>query len=143
MVIFGTGVLAGALIVRYTAGFYNSRPQRAGFSNRSAEFASPGGMRLEFLRRTQRDLELTSEQRERIDKVLKQSQERTRKIMEPVAPQLRGEVQRAKAEFREVLTPEQQVRFDELIKMQQRFKEHRPAGHQDTSLTNTPATNAI
>jgi Spy/CpxP family protein refolding chaperone len=143
MVIFGTGVLTGALIVRYTAGFYNSRPQHPGFANRSAEFASPGGMRLEFLRRTQRDLDLTPEQRERIDKVLKQSQERTRKIMEPVSPLLRQEVQRTKAEFRDVLTPEQQERFDELIKLQQRFKEHRPAGRQDTSLTNAPATNAI
>jgi Spy/CpxP family protein refolding chaperone len=142
MVIFGTGVLTGALIIRYTTDM--ARPQRQGFGSRFAE-GSPGGMRLEFLRRTQRDLDLTEDQRERIDKVLKQSQERTRKLMEPVSPQLRQEVQRAKAEFREVLTPEQQARFDELLKMQQqRFKEqHHPSGRQDTSVTNAPATNAI
>ena len=141
MVIFGAGVLTGAIIIRYTTDL--SRPQRPGFANRLGEQASPGGMRLDFLRRTQRDLDLTPEQRESIDKILKQSQERTRKIMEPVAPQLRQEVQRAKAEFRDVLTPEQQFRFDELLKLQQRFKEHRPAGRQDTSVTNAPATNAI
>jgi Spy/CpxP family protein refolding chaperone len=142
MVIFGTGVLTGALIIRYTTDL--AHPQRAGFANRSPESGSPGGMRLEFLRRTQRDLDLTAEQRDRIDKVLKQSQERTRKIMEPVSPLLRQEVQRVKAEFRDLLTPEQQVRFDELLKMQQRFKEqHRPGGRQDTSVTNTPTTNAI
>lgn len=144
MVIFGTGVLAGALIFRYVWGLDNAHPQHPGFANRFAESNSPGGMRLEFLRRTTRDLDLTADQRERIDKVLKQSQERTRKIMEPVAPLLRQEVIRAKTEFREVLTPDQQIRFDELLKMQQRFKEqHRPSGRQDTSVTNAPATNAI
>jgi Spy/CpxP family protein refolding chaperone len=144
MVIFGTGVLTGALVLRYSARFDYVRPQRPGFfGSRSAEFGSPGGMRLEFLRRMQRDLDLTPEQRERIDKVLKQSQERTRKVMEPVVPQLHQELQRAKTEFREVLTPGQQDRFDELLKLQQRFREHRPSSRQEPSLTNSAATNAI
>lgn len=141
MVIFGTGVLTGALVVRYSGTFSNSRPQHAGFGGRSFEPGSPGGMRLEFLRRIQRDLDLTADQRERIDKVMKQSQERTRKVMEPILPQLHQELQRAKAEFREVLTPAQQSRFDELLK--QRFKEHRPSGHSAPFLTNAPATNSI
>jgi Spy/CpxP family protein refolding chaperone len=140
MVIFGTGVLTGALVVDYSVKVSNSRPQRVGF-------ASPGGMRLEFLRRTQRELDLTQEQRDQIDKVLKQSQERTRKIMEPVGPQLHQELQRAKAEFRGVLTPAQQDRFDELLKQQQqqqqRFKEHRSSGRAEPSLTNAPVTNSI
>ncbi len=99
-------------------------------------------MRLEFLRRIQRELDLSAEQQERIDKVLKQSQERTRKIMEPVVPQLPQELQRAKAEFREVLTPDQQGRFDELLKLQ-RFKEHRSSGRGQPSLTNAPVTNSL
>ena len=143
MVIFGAGVITGALVVRYTAGLYNSRPQRSGFGTRTAEFGSPGGMRLEFLRRMQRDLDLTPDQRDRIDKVLKQSQERSRKIMQPVAPQLHQELEQAKAEFREILTPAQQAHFDELLKLQQRFREHRSPARQDSSLTNAPATNAI
>jgi hypothetical protein len=80
-------------------------------------------MRLEFLRRMQRELELTAGQREQMDRILKQSQERTRKLMEPVAPQLHQELQRAKAEFREALTSAQQARFDELVKQQQRFND--------------------
>ena len=143
MVIFGAGVITGALVVRYDSALYNSRPQRAGFGTRSVEFGSPGGMRLEFLRRMQRDLDLTPEQRDRIDKVLKQSQERTRKIMQPVAPQLHQELEQAKTEFREILTPAQQTRFDELLKLQQRFKERRSPAHQDSSVTNAPATNGI
>ena len=73
-------------------------------------------------------LDLTPEQRERIDLILKESQERTRKIMEPVSPQIRDELQRVRAEFRAVLTPEQQVRFDELARQQQRPREPRRPG---------------
>lgn len=135
MVIFGTGVLTGALVVHYSVNVSNSRPQRA-------NFGSPVGMRFEFLRRIQRDLDLTAEQREQIDKVLKQSQERTRKIMEPVVPQMHQELQRSKAEFRAVLTPAQQTRFDDLCKQQQRFKGYRP-GRSESSLTNAPVTNSI
>jgi TRAP-type C4-dicarboxylate transport system substrate-binding protein len=91
----------------------------------------------------QRDLELTSDQHERIDKILKQSQERTRKLMEPVAPQLHQEIQRAKAEFREALTAPQQDRFDQLLKQQQRFRDHRPIGRPEPALTNAPVTNSI
>ena len=144
MVIFGTGVLTGALVAGYTVNLVNAQPQRSGIAGRSFEPGSPGGMRLEFLRRTQRDLDLTAEQQERIDKLLKQSQERTRKIMEPVVPQLHTELQRAKGEFREVLTPAQQARFDDLLKLQQRFKERRTIGRPEPA-TNNPAaaTNSI
>ena len=143
MVIFGTGVVTGALVVRYSVNLSNPRPQHAAFGGHWFEAGSPGGMRLEFLRRIQRELELTPEQQDRIDEVLKQSQERTRKIMEPVVPPLHKEVQRAKAEFREVLTPAQQTRFDELLKQQQRFKEQHRSAHPEPSLTNTAVTNSI
>lgn len=143
MVIFGTGVLTGALVVHYIPDASNLPAQRAGFAGRSFEPGSPGGMRLEFLRRMQRDLDLTPEQREQIDKVLKQSQERTRKVMEPVVPQLHQELQRAKAEFRAVLNPAQQERFDQLLKLQQRFKERRAPSRPGGGMTNGPATNSI
>ena len=97
-------------------------------------------MRLEFLRRMERDLDLTKEQRERIDKMLKESQEQTRRIMEPVTPALHAELQRTKEEFRKVLTPEQQARFDQLLKHPPRGREaHRPTGGSESPLlTNAP-----
>jgi Spy/CpxP family protein refolding chaperone len=141
VVIFGAGVLTGALVVQFAPAAGIQRHQRAG---RLGEVGSPGGMRLDFLRRVQRDLKVTSDQRDRIDKILKQSQERTRKVMEPVAPQLHQELQRAKAQFREILTPDQQVRFDELLKQQQRWKEqHRSSERSEPSLNNTAFTNSI
>jgi hypothetical protein len=94
-------------------------------------------MRLEFLRRIQPYLDLTPEQHETIDRILKQSQERTHKIMEPIVPQMHEELQRAKAEFRQALTPAQQVRFDELLKQQHHFKEQHRLSPSGTAATNS------
>jgi hypothetical protein len=104
-------------------------------------------MRLEFLRRMERDLDLSLEQRERIDKILKESQEQTRKIMEPVAPALHAELQRTKEEFRRALTSEQQTRFDQLLKRSAHGKESHHQDHQGASsgalsLTNAPSSPA-
>lgn len=125
-VIFAAGAVTGALLARHSV-----RPR-----------PGPGGMRLEFLRRMERDLDLTPEQQERIDKILKESQEHARKIMEPVTPALHAELQRTKEAFRLALTPEQQTRFDQLLKRPQRAREtHRPPGVLETiPLTNPPQT---
>jgi len=124
IVIFVTGAVTGALIVGHSI---HPRP-------------GPGGVRLEFLRRMERDLDLTKEQREKTDKILKESQEQTRRIMEPVAPALHAELQRTKEEFRQVLTPAQQARFDQLLKHPPRSRDsHRSAGvSEPPPLTNSP-----
>ena len=116
MVIFGTGVVTGGLLVRHPEGMRLPRSARNPIVGRPAPPVSAGGVRLDFLRRAGRELELTPEQHERVDKILKESQERTRKVM---APYVREELQRAKDEFREALRPEQRPRFDQLLKQQQ------------------------
>lgn len=123
MVIFAAGVVTGGMLT-WRIQRMNARPRPAA---RLGQPISPGGQRLEFLRRAQRELDLTPEQRQRVDAILKESQERTHKLMEPVAPQLRQEIERTKQEFREQLTPAQQAKFDELIK-RQRHPAKTPAG---------------
>lgn len=114
LVLFGAGVITGGLLVQHTLQPGSLRPARpAGVSRQSAP-----GMRYEFLRRMGRDLELTMEQQEKIDAILKESQEKTRKA-------LHEQFQETKAAFREVLTPEQRERFDELIKRPQHGHEQR------------------
>ncbi len=139
MVIFGAGVVTGGLLVRHLDLTALAQPHRpAGV--RAAPPASAGGMRFELLRRMQRELDLSLEQRERVDKLLKESQERTREIMEPVAPEVRAELQRTKEKFREVLTPEQRARFDELVKRQQHPQKRPTPPRERTSVpTNTPS----
>ena len=76
----------------------------------------------------EQELALTPEQHESIDKVLKEGQERMKKLMETVEPRRREEFKKTVEEVRAVLTLEQGKRFDELVKQQQqRAREQRKA----------------
>jgi Spy/CpxP family protein refolding chaperone len=123
MLIFGTGVITGGLLVRQS--MLRETPSIQQTYPRPPQTFSPGGMRIDFLRRAQRELDLTPEQRAQVDEILKRSQERSRKLMEPVAPRLREEVQRTREEFREVLTEAQRKQFDDIWKHQQRPRDPR------------------
>lgn len=144
MLIFGAGVVTGGLLVRYSEGM-NPPPSRnpnSVHSNLPLPALSPNQVRIEFLRRMERDLNLTPEQKKRIDGILAASQERTRTMMEPVAPQVREELQKARELFRAELTPVQAERFDTMIKQQQRPREQRhPGGHpqEGTGIQSPPA----
>jgi DNA-binding protein H-NS len=146
MVIFGTGVVTGGLLVRHAGPSRDHRPQRAAPAVHAAQPSPAGVMRIEFLRRMERELAITPEQHEPIDKVLKEGQERMKKLMETVEPRRREEFKKTMEEFRAVLTPEQQKRFDDLVKQQQqRAREQRkaapPKEHppQNAPPGNTPA----
>jgi len=128
MVIFGTGVVTGGLLVRHAGPGRDRRPQRVPGAVHAAQPTPAGVMRIEFLRRMERELALSPEQHEPIDKILKEGQERTKKLMETVEPRRREEFKKTIEEFRAVLTPEQLKRFDELVKQQQqRAREQRKA----------------
>lgn len=140
MVIFGTGVVTGGLLVHHERTRL-PRPQHIPGVARPGVSGTPvsaGGLRLEFLRRAQRELDLTPRQREQVDKLIKESQERTRKLMQPITPELNEELRRTRAEFQEVLTPDQRKRFDELVR-QQRAQPRRPSPPRPEG---APGTNA-
>jgi Spy/CpxP family protein refolding chaperone len=120
MVIFAAGVVTGGVLVRKTMLRPERAPHRLQAVQRPPVTFTPGNMRVEFLRRAQRDLELTAEQQARVEEILKRSQERSRKTMEVIAPKLREEVQKTREEFREVLTAEQRAEFDKLWKQRPR-----------------------
>ena len=130
MLIFGAGVVTGGLLVRNSERMHSHQPKNATVSHPPplVPSISANGVRIEFLRRMEKDLNLSAEQRERIDGILRESQERTRKIMEPVSPEVRDELQKAKESFRAVLNPSQQERFDTMLKQQQRPREQRHPG---------------
>jgi hypothetical protein len=129
MVIFGAGVVTGGLLVRQTQRARLHQPANPPAMLRQLPLGTAGGMRLEFLRRLNRELELTQEQRERIDRILREGQERSRRLMEPVSPRLREEIQRTMEDFRAVLNRAQRERFEELLKQhQQRPREKQNPG---------------
>lgn len=143
MLIFGTGVVTGGLLVQHSV--RREHPgQRPFGSQRLTPANSPAALsRFELLRRAQRELDLTPEQREPIERILKEGQERMKKLNETFEPRRRQELRRTLEEFRQVLTPEQRVRFDHLVK-QRAHDQHKqgPPREPIPPLTNSsPATN--
>lgn len=130
LVLFAAGATTGAVIARWQA----HRAYKAEQSKRSP-LPPMAWQRLEFLRRAQRDLSLNDEQKARIDGLLKDSQERFRKLWEPIAPQARAEFETLRDRIRAELTPEQQQRFDELLKKTER-RRSRDADGKRTGETN-------
>ena len=143
MVIFGTGVVTGGLLVRHAGPGREHRQPRPNNAVHNPQPSPAGLMRIDFLRRMERELDLTPAQREPIEKILKEGQERTKKIMETVEAPRREELKRTIEEFRAVLTPEQLKRFNESVKQQQqRAREQRKAAppRERPPAGNTPAT---
>jgi len=154
MVIFITGAVTGSLLVR-NFGSAPAPKTEAATPQQPRAFV-PGGagaagvVRVEFLRRAERELNLTINQRDEVDRIIRESQERTKKLMEPIQPQIREEMQQTKDQFMAVLTPEQKARFEELLKQQrQQFQKsreqqgHRPQGTSTglPSVNGQPVTN--
>jgi hypothetical protein len=117
MVIFGAGVITGGLLVRHTGGGKPGRSFRPSSTNAAAQNFNQAQMqRMEFLIRANRELELTPEQRERIERILREGQEKTRKLWEGVAPEMRKELQLVRERIKVELTSEQRKRFEELLR---------------------------
>jgi Spy/CpxP family protein refolding chaperone len=130
MVIFGCGVVTGALLMKTEAPpppvVDVAPPHPANSTNEPPPLGQ--FQRPEFLRRMQKQLDLTASQSDEIVKAMKASQERTRPLWDQISPQLRGEMKRLREEIREVLTPEQQRKYDELLKARPRKAEAAAAG---------------
>ena len=109
LVIFAAGVITGGLTTRLA-----SPPKTA-----ETHGPPPGSFRVrkELVDRMQRELYLSVEQRENIEKILRESHERTRQLWDSIAPQAQAEQKRVRDEIRGVLTPEQQARFEESFRI--------------------------
>ena len=150
LVIFGTGVVTGGLLVTHNERtkqrqswlFNRADKTRAGrpemresslpppaVSNPMSEPGMrqpnllPAALRMDLLQRIERQMNLTSSQREKIEEILREGQERSRQIMEPVQPELQKQMKSTRDRIRDVLTEEQQKRFDELMRPQRRGDE--------------------
>lgn len=120
MVIFGCGVVTGALLMKSQLPLavspdVVSHPLSTNQPPPLNQFQRP-----EFLRRMQKQLDLSPAERDDITKIMKASQERSRPLWDQISPQLHAEVKRVREEIRNVLTPEQQKKFDELLKARPR-----------------------
>ena len=109
LVLFAAGAVAGGAAVRLQA-----KATRQAAENRRGPLPPQVWQRLEFVRRAQRDLGLSAEQRERIEGHVRESQERFRALWEPVAPAAKLEFDTLRDRINAELTPEQRQRFEKL-----------------------------
>lgn len=126
VVIFGAGVISGTVATR----LYQN------YTKPPLPLRPPGGppppwvgQRMDFLRHMEEALGLTAAQRDRIDQLIKESQQRTRELWEDFSPKLKAEMERLKAAVDAELTPEQRARAEELHKQRMnRPRGERPPG---------------
>jgi Spy/CpxP family protein refolding chaperone len=76
--------------------------------------AAPRPGSAEDRERLARELGLTSEQQAQIDAILDEQQTQIRSIMRETRPRTRAVLRETRSRIEEVLTPEQQARFEEL-----------------------------
>lgn len=108
LVIFCAGLVVGGLVEKRIA--VTAPPAPVANSR-------PGQTRLQtLLRRMDRELALTADQHAQIEKIISTSQEHTRELYKPVALEMSKQTASACEQIREVLTPEQQAKFDTLSK---------------------------
>ena len=108
LVIFLAGLMTGAVGVHRLLKSNHSLPR--------AEPIHPWMLRDGFRAELERRLELTSEQSEAIERIMREGQERVREISSLVTPEIQAELRAVRAEIRDALTPEQQRRFEEIIR---------------------------
>lgn len=107
LVIFCTGFFAGVLFPRRGPQSFSLKPPLA------APSPLPNERRIEALRRFTEDLQLTEDQKERIEAHIQESQERTRVLWDLVGPEVQEEFKRLRSDVVQELNPSQRKTFEE------------------------------
>ncbi len=120
MVIFCCGVVTGTLVS-------GNAPWRHGPPRNPAPHPFGGGLaaaaqrrNTNLLSRLDKELALTPSQHERIENIICASQERTQVLFDAINPAMEKEVARMRSEIHDELTPDQQKKFDTILKAHRR-----------------------
>lgn len=155
VVIFGAGVFTGGLLVNCIDHPHSKNPHRtpANADAHTQENHDNGQshpqdippprfaerMGKQFVQQLNDTLQLTPEQRGKIEKIIADGQEQNRQIWTNVAPKMRAVMQEVNQQIRAELTPEQLKPFEELLKHPPRRP---PSGTNATPTNLPPLTNA-
>jgi Spy/CpxP family protein refolding chaperone len=105
LVIFAAGMFAGGMVAKKII------PQKP-----LPMPAPPVDMQQRFYQKLKRELELTADQTNRLDKIFVEGNARVKIIWDLMAPELQKERQEVYENIRAALTPEQREKFERLIK---------------------------
>ena len=126
LVIFAAGVVTGGLTVNLRQ--LSAKP-RTNPVRRTSPIPHESQLR-DLSRRMQKELDLTHEQRERIEIIIHDSQDRMKAFSDQVGPKIRDEFREMRQKVRGELTPEQRKKFENLMKQHdERNKREEPGPH--------------
>ena len=156
LVIFIAGIVTGAVLVRIgergpkpwvrqqrefanrpqtnNAGPFNPQPPNQLNRPNNPPGNNPGNpnsgpMGREFVATLERELRLTPDQREQVNKLMSEGQERIRVLRQGIDPEVRKEMQKTHEQIQALLTPEQREQF--LLLMKQRMQRRNDGPNQD------------
>jgi Spy/CpxP family protein refolding chaperone len=112
VVIFAAGLLTGAFITRSELPAQPQKPQ----VEAPIEPPNPIIVQERFLNRMKDELKLTSEQTNRLEKIFAESRARMKILTDLIEPEWRGELKDVRDKIRAELQPEQQKKFEEMLK---------------------------
>lgn len=116
-VIFIAGAASGALASRALA------PRREPKQQIAPPLPVSSERRLDYLTRLDREVQLTPEQRQKVEAILAESQKRMKELWQQIEPQTRQEYQRTRKDISELLTPEQREKMKRMRHGKDRDKE--------------------
>ncbi len=100
LAIFIAGLITGSVMVKTLVRPIPQRPL-----SQNPVLLQPGPIREEFVRRMTEELELTSEQREKILQIVHESQERTKLLYSLIGDDVREEMRQTRDSIRHELSP--------------------------------------
>ena len=113
LVIFAAGVVTGGL----TVNLRQPSPPRSNDSPPKKASPLPREAQLrELSRRMQKELDLTPAQRQRVEAIIHDSQDRMKTVWDEVGPKIREEFREMRQKIRGELTPVQRKHFEEIMK---------------------------
>lgn len=112
VVLFLTGAVSGGLATKLYLLKTSKPASRPAPASPQAPWAA---QRMDFLRRVSSRLDLTPDQKARLDKIIEASQERMRELWEPVAPQAQAEFQQVRTQMEALLTEPQKAKLQAIL----------------------------
>ena len=117
LLIFGSGIGTGVLLSKRNAPVDGPQPNEPGKFASANSTDDPRSLRPVFFRSPgflDRHLDLTEAQKKQVQLVMETSRERIRELSTPFRDQLMEEQKTVQKALREILTPEQAKKFDNL-----------------------------
>ena len=140
LALFVAGVLCGVMTEQLVAHHNNRRKPI------TPELVGPLGQRVAMMRRLENRLDLTPEQRTRIEVLIRESQQRLRDMWDPIAPRAEEELRHLHRGIELELTPPQRAQFKTLLSQPSRGPRtpgsSRPPGSGRRSAAGTNAPHA-